>query len=947
MRIVTWNVNGLFAAMRKGFIRHISAFDADVVCVQEVRSDIPLNLPGYQQYWNLATRKGYSGTLLLTKALPLSVKNGFDVERFDCEGRVITADLGPCYIVNVYVPNFNTNSDESRREYRYSFDRAFREYIYTLQKPVIIAGDFNVAHQHIDIYPENQKLNQLQPVFESEERAGFDHLLDVGFVDAFRYLNPFQNRVYSWWGPKNENRAEDRGSRLDYFLVADEFVSCVKDVRYYKKICVSDHCPAVMNISFDSDYQISSDEAYAERWRNTNWAAEEKRLQELQAKISEAARLNHYYEVCKLQDKILKSEGCKKLAVRTISKRNSAAGVDGMRLKTDTLRMQAVDSLDITNIRMNPFRYDELHERGKDRGVLIASARDKALLLLCSYALDPVAEAKADKKSFAFRKGRSALDAFVYIQRAFSEQEGTDWGVKIDVSAFFDSMIHETIIEKVMLPKYLLRSMLKNDVIRSGELYPLDKGISMASSLSPIIGNTLLDGLQSYIYDNLYPDGNVDYYDGNMIRFCDDIIVACKSKATARKVMDVVSDFLFERGLGMNAEKSSIFNIAQGFDFLSWHFQKKSGAITVRPSNGAINNIEHELRDYILSFKGSQREMIEGINKKLTGWASYHRVTDAYDAFRHIDVVVEMLLIERMRTKYRHWHPQTILDRFWVKEDKNPVFVHPEDSSIRVIRLATIKTVEHEPIRLSFNPYLDRDYYESLQHRRSEQKAVGKYKTVWRRQGGNCAYCGLPMLVDQEVQITEKEIGKGSGIDNLIYIHSKCAYNIFHHADNSLDEYLDTMTTLKELADPHPPKDSPYYELRQYFHYSTKPVVALTFKKIESIIGLNLPEEAHQYNAFWFDEEPGHESFMWVDEGYASGSEGCSREYCISDSWLSQCYEIIFLDREAGKIVFRRTTKHMSPLIIPQALVDNLLPDKYAYRGSQYLRALAKECGYS
>lgn len=119
MRIVTWNVNGLSAAMRKGFIRHISAFDADIVCVQEVRSDIPLNLPGYQQYWNLATRKGYSGTLLLTKALPLSVKNGFDFERFDCEGRVITADLGNCYVVNVYVPNFNTNSDESRREYRY------------------------------------------------------------------------------------------------------------------------------------------------------------------------------------------------------------------------------------------------------------------------------------------------------------------------------------------------------------------------------------------------------------------------------------------------------------------------------------------------------------------------------------------------------------------------------------------------------------------------------------------------------------------------------------------------------------------------------------------------------------------------------------------------------------------------------------------------------------
>lgn len=120
--------------------------------------------------------------------MPLSAGNGFGIERFDREGRVITADMGEFFVVNVYVPNFNTNSHESRREYRYSFDRAFREYIYTLSKPVVIAGDFNVAHQHIDIYPEQQKLAQIPPVFETEERAGFVHLLDAGLADAFRVL---------------------------------------------------------------------------------------------------------------------------------------------------------------------------------------------------------------------------------------------------------------------------------------------------------------------------------------------------------------------------------------------------------------------------------------------------------------------------------------------------------------------------------------------------------------------------------------------------------------------------------------------------------------------------------------------------------------------------------------------------------------------------------------
>lgn len=230
MRIISWNVNGLAAATRKGLLKHISIFDADAVCLQEVRSDIPLNLPGYQQFWNLATRKGYSGTLMLTKKLPERVTNGFGDERFDIEGRVITADFGSFYLINTYVPSYNTNSEDWRLEYRIEFDKAFHAYVESLQKPVIIAGDFNVAHKHNDIYPENQKLNQIPPVFNSTEREAFDALLETGLTDAFRHLYPFQTGIYSWWGPKNINRAENRGSRLDYILVSSSLVPRVKAV---------------------------------------------------------------------------------------------------------------------------------------------------------------------------------------------------------------------------------------------------------------------------------------------------------------------------------------------------------------------------------------------------------------------------------------------------------------------------------------------------------------------------------------------------------------------------------------------------------------------------------------------------------------------------------------------------------------------------------------------
>lgn len=190
MKIISWNVNGIIACRRKGFLRFLADTKPDVMCCQEVKTKCALNTPGYQQFWNLAVRSGYSGTLILAKQEPLSWSTGFGNSKFDEEGRLITLEYADYYIINVYVPSVHPHNSPDRPDFRLEWDEALREYIANLPKPVVLCGDFNVTHAYIDSYPENGKNEPDNPLFRSEVRDGFDKLLAAGVVDAFRVLNP-------------------------------------------------------------------------------------------------------------------------------------------------------------------------------------------------------------------------------------------------------------------------------------------------------------------------------------------------------------------------------------------------------------------------------------------------------------------------------------------------------------------------------------------------------------------------------------------------------------------------------------------------------------------------------------------------------------------------------------------------------------------------------------
>ncbi|MGL4534031.1 MAG: exodeoxyribonuclease III [Fusobacteriaceae bacterium] len=251
MKLVSWNVNGIRAVVEKGFLDFFKEINADFFSIQESKcqeGQITLELEGYNQYWNYAEKKGYSGTAIFTKHKPLSVTYDLGIEEHDKEGRVITLEYEKFFLVNVYTPN--SGEALKRLEYRISWEKEFRNYLLKLkkQKPVIVCGDLNVAHEEIDL--KNPKSNKKNAGFTEQERAEMTTFLSLGFVDSFRYLYPDLKEAYSWWSYRFNARKNNAGWRIDYFVVSEDLKENIEIAKIYPEIFGSDHCPVelVLNI---------------------------------------------------------------------------------------------------------------------------------------------------------------------------------------------------------------------------------------------------------------------------------------------------------------------------------------------------------------------------------------------------------------------------------------------------------------------------------------------------------------------------------------------------------------------------------------------------------------------------------------------------------------------------------------------------------------------------
>lgn len=249
MRFISWNVNGLRAAVGKGFMDYFNSSDADIFSVQETKlqeGQIDLKTEGYYQYWNYAEKKGYSGTAVFTKIKPLNVTYGIGIDEHDKEGRVITLEFENFFYVTAYVPN--SQAENARLEYRVKWEDDMRDYLVELKniKPVVFCGDLNVAHEEIDL--KNPKPNIGKAGFTYEEREKFTELLKSGFVDTFRYFYPDKTGIYSWWSYRFKAREKNAGWRIDYFVVSDDIADKMKDAVIHTDIMGSDHCPVELII---------------------------------------------------------------------------------------------------------------------------------------------------------------------------------------------------------------------------------------------------------------------------------------------------------------------------------------------------------------------------------------------------------------------------------------------------------------------------------------------------------------------------------------------------------------------------------------------------------------------------------------------------------------------------------------------------------------------------
>ena len=249
MKLISWNVNGLRACVTKGFAESFAALDADIFCLQETKlqpGQLELELPGYEQFWNSADKKGYSGTAVFTRQKPLSVRYGMGIDAHDHEGRLITLEFEEFFFVCCYTPN--AQQELNRIDYRMQWETDLLAYLKTLdaEKPVIYTGDLNVAHNEIDL--KNPKTNRGNAGFSDEERGCMTRLLSSGFTDTFRALYPDKEGAYSWWSYRFHAREKNAGWRIDYFIVSNRIADKIRAAEIHNEVFGSDHCPVELDI---------------------------------------------------------------------------------------------------------------------------------------------------------------------------------------------------------------------------------------------------------------------------------------------------------------------------------------------------------------------------------------------------------------------------------------------------------------------------------------------------------------------------------------------------------------------------------------------------------------------------------------------------------------------------------------------------------------------------
>lgn len=684
------------------------------------------------------------------------------------------------------------------------------------------------------------------------------------------------------------------------------------------------------------------DEVMARMWEQIDWPKAEERLAALQKELSIAAFRKDTDRIVELQKRIVRDTDIKCLAVRHVVQSTSSPGVDGVKWKTSAEMMRAALSLTSKDYHASPLRQIIITAKntGKERRPRLPTYYDRAMNVLYGYSLIPVTEATAERKSFAFRPCRSAHDAHAYVLEAIKGDGAPEIVVCGDIKSYYSHIQHSWLLKNVPMDKRVLSEFLNAGIVFAGELFPAeDAGISEGANISPYLGNFALDGLQKHIYTHLHGTSSpVDYSNGNMIRFADDIFVTVRSQEDADRVIDALKVFLDERGLRLSPEKTKICRVNEGFTFLSRFYVKKNGLVRCCPSEQAVTRFIEEITTTIKTSRRSQRELIQLVNRKLKGWAGYHRYSEATDAFRQVDAAVQAALLESAIARHPRLQMKKLQDKYWYREpDGHYSYALPDDKSIRIIRLQDTLLLTHHKIKTNTNPYVEQDYAESRTHAREIQNVGGRYRAVWQRQNGLCYYCGRPILTDQQRTIVPIDLTRPPTVMNSAYIHKMCEANevelIRTMEDISILRPYDVVRILEGIASKKPPGTRvkkeinstwKHYSLKMFFAKSTASSITLTFKQIEEIDGALLPASARKNRDWWYPRD------------------NCNM---VAEAWITEGYHLHQLDVEKEKITLHRNEDGVSKLNIPQVLVNGRIPDNAVYELETHMEYVIEKYG--
>ena len=683
-------------------------------------------------------------------------------------------------------------------------------------------------------------------------------------------------------------------------------------------------------------------EFLTETWEKLDFEKIRKDLFALQKQITILTIDGRTTERIDLQEKLIHNLDFRCLAVNHVANTSKSPGVDNVVWKTSAQKMQAAYDLYVDTFKASPVRIWEAKQKnnGKIRRYGIPTFHDRAMCVLMGYSLLPAIEVFADKKSFCCRRGRSRYDAHAYVLEAIKGMDAPRYIVTTDVEAYYSSISHDWLMKYVPMNKHVLYELLHANIVEAGELFPRDgKGISEGCNLSPYIGNFVLDGLQSYIYSGLYGEkefnsGNIDFANGNMIRFADDIFVAVRTPEDGLKVLRLIDQFVKSRGLTLKEEKTNVLHIEDGFDYLKYHFVRENGVIVSYPSRASVKRIKADIYDTVLQNVKNQRKLIEALNAKLKAWSNAYKFCDSKAVFIEVDEYVQHVLFDAVSALHPTFTAPKVYERYWYKDYLGRYyFAIPKQRETRVMHLEDVVTVKYTPVRVSMNPFLDEEYLQERREATASNNITNQYRPIWERQEGKCYYCGHAFLNDQPIKLITINPTLPEKRSNMAYIHKICEQSEFmkcYTLDDldgmspfEIDEMLIYASAEKQLK--HKLKgDWKYRKLEDYFEKSKRNRFTISFARLEKMSGFPISQAMRKDNNGWK-----------------------ARPYnnTMPDAWEAEGFVIAALDLENGNITFERKVSGRAKLEVPKILLEAEIPIRVKEEIEHYLKTIIRERG--